>query len=478
MTEKVKLSLFYLIGFLFITLNLWMIYFHEFYWFNLLPVALIVIGFALFSLDKLVMFIVFFTPLSVNLEQLEFGLGLALPTEPLIFGATLLFYIKLLLYERFDYKLIRHPITYAVIFHLAWIFITVFPSEMPLVSFKFFVSRLWFVTTFYFIAMYLFKRDKSNIFKYIWLYILGFVPIIIYTLYNHAIRGFEHQPAHWVMQPFFKDHTSYGAILAMYLPFLATVLWSKRYMFTTKMVIFLVLLVFVVGVIFSYTRAAWVSLAGAFAVFMLMKLRIRFSVLATVALLLIGLFFAFRVEIMQKLEKNRQDSSDELTEHIQSISNVATDASNLERLNRWSCAWRMFKERPVFGWGPGTYMFQYAPFQRSYEMTVISTNFGDLGNAHSEYLGPLAEQGVLGLVNMLMIVMVSVYVGVRLYFKIRDPEDKRIIMAVLLGLITYFLHGLLNNFLDTDKASVPFWGFLAVLTVMDVYYSGKNTLKG
>jgi O-antigen ligase len=181
---------------------------------------------------------------------------------------------------------------------------------------------------------------------------------------------------------------------------------------------------------------------------------------------------------MQKLEKNRQDSSDELTEHIQSISNVATDASNLERLNRWSCAWRMFKERPVFGWGPGTYIFQYAPFQRSYEMTVISTNFGDLGNAHSEYLGPLAEQGVLGLVNILMIVMVSVYVGVRLYFKIRDPEDKRVVMAVLLGLITYFLHGLLNNFLDTDKASVPVWGFLAILTVIDVYYSSdKKTLS-
>ena len=29
------------------------------------------------------------------------------------------------------------------------------------------------------------------------------------------------------------------------------------------------------------------------------------------------------------------------------------------------------------------------------DLTIISTNFGDGGNAHSEYLSPLAEQGFL-----------------------------------------------------------------------------------
>ena len=65
------------------------------------------------------------------------------------------------------------------------------------------------------------------------------------------------------------------------------------------------------------------------------------------------------------LEKNKQDSSDKISENIQSISNITTDDSNTERLNRWSSAISMFKERPVFGWGPGTFQFQYAPFQKS-----------------------------------------------------------------------------------------------------------------
>ena len=40
------------------------------------------------------------------------------------------------------------------------------------------------------------------------------------------------------------------------------------------------------------------------------------------------------------LESNKQDSSSNLTEHVESISNVSSDASNLERINRWKSAGR------------------------------------------------------------------------------------------------------------------------------------------
>ena len=45
-----------------------------------------------------------------------------------------------------------------------------------------------------------------------------------------------------------------------------------------------------------------------------------------------------------------------------------------------------------------------------------------------------------------------------------------------MGLITYYFHGTMNNFLDTDKASVPFWGFVAILVALDLYYlPGKSS---
>ena len=33
----------------------------------------------------------------------------------------------------------------------------------------------------------------------------------------------------------------------------------------------------------------------------------------------------------------------------------------------------------------------------------------------------------------------------------------------------------LNNYLDTDKASIPFWGMIALIVAIDIYHS-KNLL--
>jgi len=50
-------------------------------------------------------------------------------------------------------------------------------------------------------------------------------------------------------------------------------------------------------------------------------------------------------------------------------------------------------------------------------------------------------------------------------------------LSILLGMVTYFLHGALNNFLDTDKASVPFWGFAAMLVAADLWYEPEKKEK-
>ena len=163
-------------------------------------------------------------------------------------------------------------------------------------------------------------------------------------------------------------------------------------------------MIYFVAIVLSYARAAWISVVIALFVFAVIMLRIKFYWLVIAGAVLLGSFFIFQNQILDKLEKNKQDSSANLVEHIQSIANISSDASNLERINRWQAALRLSEDRPVFGWGPGTYQFVYAPFQLSKEKTIISTNLGDLGNAHSEYLGPLAEMGFPGLLIVLVLV--------------------------------------------------------------------------
>ncbi len=440
-------------------------------WLPLLPAALIVGWAMVAAADKLLLFIVLATPLSINLEQLDLGgIGISLPTEPLMVGLTLLFLLKAGLEKGvLAASVLRHPVTLIILGQLLWMAACIVPSEMPMVSLKFLLARLWFVTTCYFMATRLFESER-NVRWMMWLFVTAMAGVIAYTLIHHAQYHFEQDPAHWVMTPFFKDHTSYGAIIAFFLPFLVAAPFMPGSSRTLRGYAFLMLLLFTAGLIFSYTRAAWVSLVGALAMLAVLRLRIPVWVLLLVTVSG-GVVYAINAErIMVEMERNREESSDDLGEHVQSISNISSDASNLERLNRWNSALRMWQDRPLFGWGPGTYMFQYAPFQASEDRTIISTNFGTGGNAHSEYLGPLAEQGAPGMLLMVLLVVVTLWTAMRLYPRMPRGRDRAMLVAAILGLVTYYLHGALNNFLDTDKAAVPFWMFTALVVVLDVRY--------
>ena len=399
---------------------------------------------------------------------------MALPSEPIIIGILLFFLIKYLFEGKFDRRIMRHPVSIAIWLNLVWILITCITSTLPLVSLKFLASRIWYVVVFYLVASQIF-RDRENIRRYIWTYIASFLIVIGYAWSRHARLGlFNQQAAHWVVQPFYNDHTAYGAILAMLIPvvigFVYTLHGASLF---RRFATWMVLLIFLTAIVFSYTRAAWVSIAGALAIYIILRLRIRFVFIALIAVVTIALAYQHREEILLQLEQNRQNSSKDLMEHVKSISNVATDVSNLERLNRWSCAWRMFEQKPVFGWGPGTYMFNYAPFQLEREKTEISTNAHTRGNAHSEYLGPLSESGVLGMLSFLAIVVITFLTGIRIWSRESDRKTRVIAISLTLGLFTYYLHGALNNFLDTDKASVLFWGYTAAIVAIDVYHRNR-----
>lgn len=443
----------------------------EFYWLNLLPAILVVVWAMFTAVDRLLLFIAFATPLSINLEELDIGgLGIALPTEPIMVGLMLLFLMKVGLEKNvLDARIWRHPITWIVLMQFIWAAACIVPSSMPVVSIKSLVAKLWFVCTMYFLATRLFE-DRRNMYRFAHAYMAGLGIVIIYTLVRHARFGFEHDPAHWVMTPFFKDHTSYGAIIAFFLPFAIMEIFRGGTSRSAKGFAFLMSVLLIVGLIFSYTRAAWLSLVGALGIFLVMKLRIPAWALGLFLLASGGVYWANHEQITIALERNREESSDNMGEHVRSISNISSDASNLERINRWNSALRMWRERPVFGWGPGTYMFQYAPFQASEDRTIISTNFGVQGNAHSEYLGPLSEQGLPGMGLMVALVVTTTVITLRLYRRMPPGADRALLMAVLLGLVTYYLHGVLNNFLDTDKAAVPFWAFTAIVVLMDLRY--------
>lgn len=440
-----------------------------------MPILLGVLMLYFFSYDKVLFLIAFLTPLAINLEGLglNIGLSLSVPVEPLLFGVLFFFVAKLLYEKKFDNKIAHHPISIVIYIMFLWILVTTITSELPLVSAKYLLSRIWFVIPAYFVCAKLFK-DPKNINKFVWLYIAGLIIVIIYSTINHAINGFSGNSAHWVMKPFYNDHTAYGAALAIYLVLAAAFILIPNIKHSKRIIIIICFGILCLGMVLSACRAAWLSIVAVVGVLICVLLKIKFKYLLTVAITLVVLFFSFRHQIIDVMERNEQDSSNNFVEHIQSIANISTDASNLERLNRWSSAFRLFEERPFFGWGPGTYQFVYAPYQMSMNKTIITTNYGDGGNAHSEYIGALAEMGIFGSLIVMLLVGVSVYKGLMTYKKAKNKESKILVLAATLAIISYFTHGVFNNFLDSDKLSIPVWSCLAIITVIDAYHSGKT----
>jgi O-antigen ligase len=180
-------------------------------------------------------------------------------------------------------------------------------------------------------------------------------------------------------------------------------------------------------------------------------------------------------DIFFQLYQNKQKSAEGIEKHLESVSNVRNDVSNLERVNRWAAAINMVEEKPIVGFGPGAYSFTYAPYQNPEFKTPITTAFGDQGHAHSEYLNPLSESGWPGLISFLAILYFAFQTGLSMVYKGKTLEIKIMSASLLLGLVTYLSHGLLNSYSEQDKIAVLFWGFIAMITALDLYHQRNQS---
>ncbi len=439
-------------------------FYFEFFYLSLIPLVGMVVIMTIFRMHWTFYLMALVTPLSIDLSELDIdGVGLIIPTELLLMGLFLLGLWQFALGRKLYFK---HPLLWWVAVYFSWMLITTMTSEDPLVSLKYIIARAWYIVPCFLFLVPLFEKHilPEKMYR---LYFMTLILAIGYTIIRHSMHGFDKDSAHWVMEPLFKDHTVYGAALALVFPFVILQLFSKQHNPLLRFFYVTGSLILTIGLILSYTRAAWLSVVFAAGIGILMVMKVPFKWVLFSGLVLGTVTAVYWDDIQISLNRNKKESSDKMDDHIKSISNVSSDASNLERLNRWNCAMAMYKERPIVGWGPGMYQFVYAPFQRAQDKTIISTNRGDGGNAHSEFLGPLSEQGLVGMLVYMAFVLLVMFMGFRVFRGTSDYEERLVVMGLFLGIVTYFAHGFLNNFLDSDKIAVPFWVAVSYLVYRD-----------
>jgi len=154
---------------------------------------------------------------------------------------------------------------------------------------------------------------------------------------------------------------------------------------------------------------------------------------------------------------------------LQTLTAYGGEATYLWREEQWQVAHRLIEERPVFGWGVGTYATQLARFdgqsRTAHEILLNGASLSE--NAHNSYLQLGAEVGLPGLLLFLAI-PVSIAVGLLRRLRRRcGPLLRLLRYAALAALAAQAITALANPAWEFAQCSVFQWfifGFSSLLT--------------
>lgn len=412
-------------------------------------------------------------PLAVPLRTGFSGLEVAVPLEPMLAlsGASLLFSGSAP--ARGRAPLLRHPVVLAATASIAWMAVASAAAPLPIVGAKATIVRALYASVLLGGGL-AFLRTERDVRRLVLVAAAALVLPSFRALAAHASAGFARKAAFESAQPFFANRLDLVAILTAWGVAGAVLLAGRgRGGLTSRQALALkaALGVFLIVLVALYARSA-IAGAGA-ALLALPLLGGRATPRAAVAALLAGLgAAALAVSLAASARAARaapeppRGPFSPVADALLSL-DTFRDVSVLERLNRWNAATRMAAERPVTGFGPNGFERAYGTYQNVFETTRDSSMTGARGDAHSEYLSALAEQGVPGLALLLALLAAPVAAAVRASRGAAAPETRALAAALGAGLVAFAAMNVSNSFLDLDKVAPAFWLLAAGSVALD-----------
>lgn len=442
------------------------------WWLFGVPAVLAVLWLAIVDFRRLFYLMMACLPLSIE-EELPGGFATDFPSEQLMWLLTLCaigWFLRNI--RTIDGRFIRHPVTIALLLHLCWIAISVVTSQDIYVSFKYLLAKGWYVIVFYFLAAHL-MRSERDFKEFFWWFLIPLLIAVVTVFTRHAAIDFSFKDVAYVMGPFFRNHVMYACLLAIFVPFIwyATYWykrWSATWWFLVLSIVFLL-----IAINYAYTRAAYVALAAAVGIYWVMRWRMMKVALLGFGVIL-GIFIGFVntsdnwLEFAPDYEKaishTRFDNLLEATTKLE-------DISTMERVYRWVAATYMIKERPITGFGPGNFYFNYEKYTVSSFKTYVSDN-PERSGIHNYYLMTAVEQGLPGMLIFILFSVVVMLYGERVFHRTEVGWKRRMVTASVMCFILIDLLMLMNDLVETDKIGSLFFMSVAMLVNLGMKEEG------
>jgi O-antigen ligase len=374
------------------------------------------------------------------------GFEIQFPTEPGIILLALAWGYSLLLHPR---KLERSPMVAAMLLAIVWMAATTVTSVYVRHSLFQLVSVSGFILVGALFPLFE-VRGLPEIERVVRVYVVSGALLAAYGILQVISSPIPlGRSAFYIGEPFLYNHGPYTAFLGFALaPALIFLITGRRSI--DAIPLFVAVTLMTIATAISLARAAWVTTALLLALLLLIRGRLflrRIAVpLCFAGLLLVAVFL-------------RSPAAKQALTHYWEVSTSPEYASNVERINRWVAAGRMFLDRPFTGVGPGAYEMAYDDYRD------VDFSRGRRGT-HSEPLRVASEQGLPGLLILAFLVVAFWRTGIRLC-RAPDPKVRRLAAALCAGMFTYVIQGLFNEFWRLPKVALTMWVFAGLLGALD-----------
>ncbi len=406
-------------------------------------------------------------PLSTELNVTD-SLGLDFPDEPLLMLLTGIFIIKWIYKpEFFPRSILQRPLFLILVLHLSWILISCFFSVDPVLSAKFFLAKIWYVLPFVLLPQIM-LRFQSDFTKLALCLLLPMLFVVLQALLRHWFYDFSFEGVKQVLDPYFRNHVNYSAMLVC----LLAVLWCVRKLTVNgerySRLINIGIIIGIAGLVLSYSRGAWATLVlGIIAGLIIHYKRMRIFLVMIVVLFLGSVSWLSINDNYLKFSPDYQHTifHSDFSEHLQATVTLK-DVSNAERFYRWVAAANMIAAKPVTGFGPNNFYNNYKPYAVNGFKTWVSNN-PDHSSVHNYFLLTALEQGIIGLILFSALLFAMLLKTEQLYHQLQNRFYRSIAITTGIILVMIATVNFLSDLIETDKIGSLFWLSLGIIFLLE-----------
>ena len=197
------------------------------------------------------------------------------------------------------------------------------------------------------------------------------------------------------------------------------------------------------ALIFNQTRGAWLAVVGIALIYFITKIKTSRKTALVITLVLVAVVAGLsQVPFVQQ--------------RAATIIDVSEQGANKERLLVWQGALKIFKDHPITGVGPGSFLEVYLG------RYIVPEAQERLGHAHNNFLHILAENGIVGLSGFIIMFGYILYDLGRKGIGQRRP----LALGVFLATVALLIQGF-TEFNFGDSAVIRMYWFILGLAAIE-----------